>query len=86
MDNRVGYSFSLQDIVALTVKSFLCMIAAFSAHGELHFSFHPFFPPNVECGGSFGEIHSCGPVVHNCREGSDQFHVGDFPGFAVCFN
>lgn len=60
VDNRVRYSFSLQDLVALTVKSILCMITALSAHGELRFSFYPFFPPDAEPGGSFREIHSCG--------------------------
>lgn len=34
------------------------MITALSAHGELHFSLHPFFPPTAERGGSFREMHS----------------------------
>lgn len=78
MDNRAGYSFSLQDIVALTVKSILCMITALSAHGELNFSLHPFFPPNAERGESFREIR--------CRKGLRQFHVGDPPGITLFFN
>lgn len=54
----MGYSFSLQDIVTLTVKSILCMIPALSAHGELHLSLHPFFPPTAERGGTYREMHS----------------------------
>lgn len=68
MDNRAGCSFSLQDVVALTVESILCVIAALSAHGEFHFSLFPFFPPHAERGGSFREMHSCGSQLQEGHE------------------
>lgn len=80
IDNRTGFSFSLQDVVALTVESILCMFTALSAHGEFNFSLFPFFPPHANV---VGVLEKCTPVVLSCRKAMNQFHVGDFPGIAV---
>lgn len=61
----MGYSFPVQDIVALTVRSILCMITTLSVRGELHFSVHPsVLLMQVLVGGS--EIYT--PMVHNWRK------------------
>lgn len=88
MDTKMRYSGPLQDIVALTIRSFLWIITTLSDPEE-YFSVHPFCPLSADCDGMFGKIHSyssqlekgCKVIPHRSLARHWQFC---YPHYRLC--